>query len=170
MSRKRRQLRRIAQRDWKNGDCGIACVAMVTRRPYSTALRVFRSLPQKADSPTLYTLHKDLERMLRTLKHRSERGRFRSWRNIDQPAIVKVNARANGNWHWVVFDAGRSIATVHDPKPGKNYLITDFRGLKGIGEYLKVTPNNTPHRTRARASRFVNRRTARAGERGRYTA
>ena len=167
MSRKRRHLRRIAQRDWENGDCGVACVAMVTRRRYSSALKAFRRLPQKAGSPKFYTFHKDLETMLRALKHRSERQRFRSWRNIDQHAIVKVNVRANGNWHWVVFDAGRSIATVHDPKPGKNYLITDFRGLKGSGEYLKVTPNSTPHRTRARASRLINRRAARAGERGR---
>lgn len=30
--------------------------------------------------------------------------------------------------------------------------------------------NNTPHRTRARASRLINRRAARAGKRERYAA
>ena len=35
---------------------------------------------------------------------------------------------------------------------------------------VEVPPNSTPHRTRARASRFINHRAARAGERGRYAA
>ncbi len=33
-----------------------------------------------------------------------------------------------------------------------------------------MTPNSTPHRTRARASQLINRQAARAGERGRWAA
>jgi hypothetical protein len=58
---------------------------------------------------------------------------------------------------------------------GSNHSISVRRICRALGMDVKVvhldlSPNSTPHRTRARASRLTNRRAARAGERGRYTA
>lgn len=76
--------------------------------------------------------------MLKFLGMSTYRLRFRSWREITTHAIVKVNVRANGSWHWVVHDAGRRCPAVHDPKPWKRRLITDFRGLRSSGAYIAL--------------------------------
>ena len=54
------------------------------------------------------------------------------------------------------------------------YLREESKRLKvvaaltrALAEFASEPSNNTPHRTRARASRSINRRVARAGERGR---
>jgi ABC-type bacteriocin/lantibiotic exporter with double-glycine peptidase domain len=135
-----RPIRRVPQKDWEHNDCGIACVAMVTRRTYSAVLQKFRKLfPKKATALDYSTCHKDVEALVRKLGSKSHRRHFRGWREMSGLAIVKVNAKTNGEWHWVVYDGGRESATVHDPKPWKRALITDFRGLRGSGHYLRVT-------------------------------
>ncbi|MHB8255245.1 MAG: cysteine peptidase family C39 domain-containing protein [Acidiferrobacter sp.] len=131
-------LRRVAQRHWDAADCGIACVATMARVPYDTALLAFRELPGRRRSRSFYTRHGELESMLEFLGVSTYRLRFRSWREIPTHAIVKVNVRANGSWHWVVYDAGRRCRVVHDPKPSKRRLITDFRGLRGSGAYIAL--------------------------------
>ena len=131
-------LKRVPQRDWEHGDCGIACVAMVANVPYERALRAFRRIEGKESTSSFYTNHTHVEQMLANLGKKTERIRFSSWRDIEHHAIVKVNLKKSGGWHWVAFDAGRQQATAHDPKPGKRKLIQDFRGLKGSGYYIAV--------------------------------
>lgn len=132
-------LKRIPQRDWDNGDCGLACVAMVARVPYEKALHAFRKLKGKGTTENFHTTHSQLQEMLAHLGHKTERFRFKSWRSIEHHAIVKVNLKRSGSWHWVAFDAAREFATAHDPKPGKRKLIRDFRGLKASGFYIAIT-------------------------------
>lgn len=129
-------LRRVPQRSWEKGDCGIACVAMITGKSYEVVLEAFKGLRMESSPSSFRTRHKEVEALLGRLDHKAERKRFQGWDKIPGHAIVKVDARKNGAWHWVVFDAGRGCPTVHDPKPGKRMLITDFRGLKGSGQYL----------------------------------
>ncbi|VUM19312.1 cysteine peptidase family C39 domain-containing protein [Stenotrophomonas maltophilia] len=132
-------LRRVHQRDWNNGDCGIACVAMLARVSYEEALEAFRTLPGKAKGTSFFTTHTDIAQMLAQFSIATKRVSFRSWRAIDRHAIVKVNPYQSGRrWHWVVLDAGRDELVVHDPTPGKTHLIRDFRGLKGSGHFIAV--------------------------------
>jgi len=77
--------------------------------------------------------------MLKMLGRATRRIRFTSWAHIQYHAIVKVNLKKNGTWHWVVFDAGRPYPAVHDPKPWKRRIVRDFRGLKASGHYIAVT-------------------------------
>ncbi len=111
---------------------------MVARVPYECALEAFRSLDGKRSTTSFYTDHKQVEAMLKYLGHTTERALFSSWHSITQHAIVKVNVKNSGSWHWVVYDAGRSFAAVHDPKPGKRKIIRDFRGLKARGYYIAL--------------------------------
>ncbi len=131
-------IKRVAQKKWEKGDCGIACVAMVAWVKYEVALRAFQKVRGIANPKNYYTFHADIQAMLSQLGIQSQRKRFKQMRKIPGHAIVKVNLRQNNTWHWVVFDAGRQCLVVHDPKPGKNYLITDFRGLKGSGTYILI--------------------------------
>lgn len=133
-------LRRVAQRNGDAGDCGLACVAMVSRKPYEEVLQAFRKLPGKSRTSSFYTGHRHLEMILKILGCTTQRIRFTSWHEIEHHAIVKVNLKKNGNWHWVIFDAGRPYRAVHDPKPWKRKIIRDFRGLKAGGNYIAVTP------------------------------
>lgn len=132
------QIKRVPQRDWDNGDCGIACVAMVARVPYFIALAEFRKLKGKETTNDFRTRHHHLVKMLDSLGVSARLRRFWSLRAIETSAIVKVNETASGDWHWVVLDCSRLNAVIHDPKPGKNFLIRDFRGLKGNGQYILV--------------------------------
>ena len=131
-------LRRVPQRNWDAGDCGLACVAMVSRKPYEEVLEAFHKLPGKPESTSFYTGHKHLEKMLEILGYKTQRLRFKSWREIIHHAIVKINLKKNGNWHWVVFDAGRTYLAVHDPKPWKCKIIRGFRGLRASGHYIAI--------------------------------
>lgn len=131
-------LKRVPQKNWEHGDCGLACVAMVAKVPYEYALEAFRNLEGKAKTKSFYTSHKNLEEMLAALGHLTKRFRFQSWHSITHHAIVKVNVKKSGSWHWVVYDVGRKSPVVHDPKPGKRKLIQDFRGLKASGYYIAV--------------------------------
>ena len=131
-------LRRVVQRDFDAGDCGIACVAMLTGRPYEDVLSVFRRLPGKATTARLYTSHKDLQQILTTFNIKTYKERFKSWAHLTGHVIVKVNVKNDNTWHWIVRDGGRSRPVAHDPKPGKRRLIIQFRGLKGSGYVLRV--------------------------------
>lgn len=132
-------LRRVAQRNWDAGDCGLVCVAMVGKVPYEKVLATFRKLPGKDKTSSFYTGHHHLEKMLKMLGYPTRRLRFTSWHEIEHHAIVKVHLKKNGTWHWVVYDAGRPYPAVHDPKPRKRRIIRDFRGLRASGHYIAVT-------------------------------
>ncbi len=111
---------------------------MISGVSYDKALEAFRKLPGKSKTSSFYTSHPHLEAMLRSLGLSTRRIRFTSWRAIEGHAIVKVNLKKSGHWHWVVFDAGRSYRAVHDPKPWKRRIVRDFRGLKACGYYIAL--------------------------------
>jgi ABC-type bacteriocin/lantibiotic exporter with double-glycine peptidase domain len=132
-------IKRVAQRDWDHGDCGIACIAMLAGVSYKDALAAFRKLGgKKATTKVFGTVHKDIQEMLLSLGVITKQIRFKSMREIEGHAIVAVNRRKLGGWHWVVLDGGRPYAVVHDPKPWKREMVRDFRGLKGYGNYISL--------------------------------
>jgi len=127
-------MHRVEQRKYKKGDCGVACVAMITGQSYNKIHDVFESLGL-IRSGNYYTYHKDLIDVMHLLGYEVKRRKFISWADVQAPAIVKVNVRTGNFWHWVVLADSRILL---DPKPGSPDSITDFRGRRGQGQYLFV--------------------------------
>lgn len=127
-------MQRVQQCSIEQGDCGIACVAMLAGCSYDEA-RI--ALEFAEDDDEFYTWHDDLLKALKTLGCEVTFNKFLSWRKIEGRAIVAVNHTKDGNyWHWVVFD-GEAIL---DPKPSRPGRKTDYRGLHGKGRYLASIP------------------------------
>lgn len=124
--KKFKPLKRVAQAS--ETECGLACVAMVAKVPINRVRKEYATLGKSRTR--FYTRHKDLEAILRRLRVRTARRPFPGWDELERHAIVAVNRRANGCFHWVVFDAGRNKPTVLDPKASKRRPVTDFRGLR----------------------------------------
>ena len=57
-------MKRVIQRDYENGDCGIACVAMLSGLSYKKVHDVALQLGLKSPEGTYYTKHKDLKGLL----------------------------------------------------------------------------------------------------------
>jgi ABC-type bacteriocin/lantibiotic exporter with double-glycine peptidase domain len=131
-------MNRVQQVSIEKADCGVACVAMVTESKYSEALAV---LAHHEINGKYYTQHKELMTAITKLEYSAKQKKFKGFRNIVGRAIVATNKRKDGCWHWVVFnrDSLESEAFIYDPKPNKKDKITDFRGLKGVGNYIQVS-------------------------------
>lgn len=129
-------MRRITQKNYEAGDCGVACAAMIAGCTYDEAYKKAVGLGLVRND-MYYTSHTDLQRLLKTLGTDCHRRRFRSMREIAAPAIVKVNPRQNGKyWHWVVLTRRAGRLVLLDPNPSRPGNIESFRGYKGAGVYL----------------------------------
>ena len=152
-----RPLRLVRQTREEVADCGIACVAMVVPAPYGKVKELFDRFglrKEKNGEVTYYSEHRHLIRVLRRLGKKSIQKRtFTRMRSIDGQAIVKVNVRKDGHWHWIVFDGLRRKPAVLNPDRETTGVRTDFRGLKGVGKYLLVTPNPLLQSTRQKRAR-----------------
>jgi len=129
-------IRRVQQGDEEG--CGIACVAMVTRKTYLQAKkffleRVFLPIERKP-----YTRHYQLRRALRKYRIATEKRVFRNWRSIESLSIVPINRRLDGGWHWVVYVPNGGRPYILDPAPGKGRRRYDFRGMKAWGLYITI--------------------------------
>lgn len=132
-------MKRIKQRNFEAGDCGIACAAMVSGKSYVEAHEAAIRLGLRSLDGTYFTYHCHLEALLKKLGKRCIRKRFKSMRAVQTPAIVKVNPREDGRyWHWVVLASRNGELVILDPNPTKPTMITKFRGYKGRGFYLHV--------------------------------
>ncbi len=129
-------MRRVKQKDYDSGDCGIACAAMITGCSYERAHSVAMKLGLLRGE-TYYTSHSDMQRLVGKLGIDMKRRGFRSMRDTDTPAIVKVNPRENGKyWHWVVLVERAGRLVLLDPNPDRPGAIGSFRGYRGSGQYL----------------------------------
>ena len=126
---------RREQRQYENGDWGVACVAMITGKSYEEVESAFHENGLVIDDGQYFTLHKDLITILKSFAYEAVRRRFSSWDAVELPAIVKINVRSGNHWHWVVMAGARRV---FDPKPGAPDLVFDYRGRKGEGQYLHV--------------------------------
>jgi ABC-type bacteriocin/lantibiotic exporter with double-glycine peptidase domain len=130
---------RVEQKSFDNGDCGVACVAMVAGLPYETVEQAFQS-HGLVRGGNYYTFHRDLIKILDSLGFVVKRRRFTTWEEVVCPAIVKINLRTGNLWHWVVLAEQRKL---FDPKPGSPEIVSDYRGRKGAGQYLHVCSKTT---------------------------
>lgn len=127
-------MRRVEQRQYDNGDCGVACVAMITGKFYEEVESVFHEYGLVVDGQ-YYTLHKDLIAVLKGFGYQAARRKFSTWDTVEFPAIVKINVRSGNYWHWVVMAGKRKVL---DPKPGAPDVVVDYRGRRGEGQYLQI--------------------------------
>lgn len=127
-------MQRIEQRQYENGDCGVACIAMIIDRSYEEVESVFRQL-DLVKNGKYFTFHKDLISVLEYFEYEVQRKRFINWDKVSYPSIVKVNVRLGNYWHWVVKAGERMIL---DPKPGADEIINHYRGRNGRGQYLYI--------------------------------
>lgn len=127
-------MQRIEQRQFEKGDCGVACVAMITGKPYEEVELSFQKRRLVSDG-CYFTFHKDLIDVLQSYGCMVKRRKFISWQRVYSPAIVKVNVRIGNYWHWVVLAGEHRIL---DPKPGSPDVVTDYRGRHGSGQYLHI--------------------------------
>lgn len=136
-------MRRITQRYYEYGDCGIACAAMITGKSYDETHEAALRLGLRNKKGEYYTRHHHLEKLLNRLGCGSViRKRFSAMREVSVPAIVKVNPSKDGrSWHWiVVYEDKKGCLVLLDPKPGKSSRIVSFRGYRGAGQYLHIAP------------------------------
>jgi len=133
-------MKRVEQKNDKKADCGIACVAMVTRSSYSKVKKLLSKVERKGK---FYTRHIDLTKAIQELGGYSvQLKKFSGYEHIPGIAIVACNKRDDGRWHWVAFNGNASRLYIYDPKPEKKGKITDFRGLAGVGMYLLISKDN----------------------------
>lgn len=124
-------MKRVQQRSIEQGDCGVACVAMLAGCTYRHAFATFGFAENQRD---FYTEHRHLIGALQNLGCAAKLKKFSSWRKISGHSIVAVNHTQEGYWHWVAFD-GRSILDPHPDRPGRKM---DFRGLHGKWMYVFI--------------------------------
>lgn len=131
-------MQRIPQRDYKNGDCGIACVAMITGHSYEIVHDRAVRLGLRSKERDYLTRHTHLKKLLKSFGMQSSLKKFKSMREVVPASIVAVNPRDNGwHWHWVVIAPSRKHGIVLlDPKPGKPARLNSFVGYKGTGMYI----------------------------------
>jgi len=128
----------IKQREWAKGDCGVACVAMVTEKSYKTVKAEFFERNLIDNDGNYHTFHKDLIGLLEGFGFSAKRKMFKSWKEVKTPAIVKINLRKGNYWHWVVLIERNGKKIMFDPNPKAPEGITSFRGKKGSGQYLFI--------------------------------
>ena len=90
--------------------CGVACVAMLAGVSYWEArVAVFGKRPRVVHSTHTADIRRALKRFgLRSAKRLISFGRETPEpKNIGINAILKVNRRKNGTWHWIVWDSKR---------------------------------------------------------------
>jgi ABC-type bacteriocin/lantibiotic exporter with double-glycine peptidase domain len=117
------------------GDCGVACVAMLASCTYEQAKE---ALGFSKTDVSFYTRHDDLLQAFSKLGCKVKKHRFNSWRKIKGKAVVAVNhSKDDYRWHWVAFDG----SAILDPKPNYPNRKIDLRGIRGKGIYFeKIFP------------------------------
>lgn len=124
----------IKQRDWEKGDCGIACVAMISHKTYEETFDKFCFT--KKDN--LLTFHKDLIDVLQKFNISSKRRHFKSWDLVKTPAIVAIDHDENHYWHWIVLDEHNGKKVMYDPNPKVPNEIYSIEDRVGYGQYIQV--------------------------------
>ena len=115
-------MRRIKQ--WANEDgCGIACVAMVSRRTYAEVRK--RMFPNGEVTRTDASMLRDaLERFGCTVAPRIRKMTMH-YSKLPFDAILEVARHKDGSWHWVVWDSRRK--RILDPScPAARYRATRY--------------------------------------------
>lgn len=106
------------------GYCGQACIAMIADISLEVAKKVTRP---RGRGTTTAELVKALRRLGFSCPDKMTRLSRKDW-NIEGLAIVRMNHRRSGRWHWLVVDDGKLL----DPSP---YGLSVF---SKISSYLPI--------------------------------
>ncbi|NVJ66468.1 MAG: hypothetical protein HWE16_08255 [Gammaproteobacteria bacterium] len=129
-------MKRINQIGRNYEDCGIACLAMVCDVTYMQAfLAIFRGNTY----PPYDTGHKQLINGAHRLNKIACLKKFKAFDDIKKRAIVAINKKENGSWHWIAVDGTCEPVMGIDPKPSKKGKIKRIRGLNAVGMYIEIT-------------------------------
>lgn len=130
----------INQQEYHKGDCGIAVIATLTQIDYKIVKQVFVNKRIFPENGLYHTQHKDLITVLNHFGYFTNRKKFKSWKDIEGTAIIKVNLTKEGYWHWVVYHKSEEEkrGLIFDPKPWVTEPISHFRGRIGSGQYIQV--------------------------------
>ena len=132
----------INQKEYNKGDCGIACISTITQINYSIIKSAFIEEKIFTKNGPFYTKHSDIIKILSKFGYSTKRKLFKSWKDIEGTAIVKINTSQNGYyWHWVILhkEHKNSKGIILDPKPQFKESITHFRGRRGSGQYILIS-------------------------------
>lgn len=125
-------MKRIKQEHYSG--CGLACVAMIVGKKYSTIRKTAHDLLNMADDHDLYTNSTHLIQLLSHFEIETSQKKipFTSWEKLPEKAIVAINHNKESDiWHWVVFQKNQHGTWVLDPKPTiKSDRRTDFNRMK----------------------------------------
>jgi|GEM_PF-1539849 len=136
-------MKRVRQRNYKLGDCGIACVATIIGMEYKPVKRAFVELGILREDGPFYTGHYDLIRVLKHFDFTTTMKEFVSWDDMEGNAIVKVNPYKPYYWHWVVYHrVDTKSGLILDPRPRYKEPLSSFKKHKGAGNYILVEKND----------------------------
>lgn len=131
-------VKRILQLDGTG--CGIACVASLAGRSYTEVKKegIAREILDKGGP--YYTECRHLRQLLQAFGFKSWRGRYVSkWTSITGLAIVGINPRKSGNWHWVLYVPTSHGGFVRDPRKAvKRARRTDFEKMR-LHSYIPLS-------------------------------
>lgn len=132
-------MKRVAQKHYESGDCGIACAAMLAGSSYEKAHEMALELGLRKLNGNYHTRFRQIQDLLGKLGiQNSIQKRSSTWDAIKAPAILKVNQEGN-YWHWVVLAKNsRGELYILDPEPGRSGRITTFGNYVLSGNHIHV--------------------------------
>ncbi len=129
-------------------------MAMAANLTYEQAFEHFKSAglaTARKRKPPCATTFSELRYVLKQAGVATRMRPFKSAKDLPARAILKVNVRANGDWHWVFAErANEKVLCVFDPaRSGPSYtpvwLGTDRTSLGDYwtpkGYYLEILPS-----------------------------
>lgn len=129
-----RALRHVRQANLSTG-CGPACVAIVARCSYATAVRAMFPDGRRTN---LLSSWGDIRLTLDALgiRYAARAVPCTRWDRIPSVAIVGCGRRPGNLWHWVVYDPERRL--VHDPL--RSAGVSSARIRRKPFSYLAIEP------------------------------
>lgn len=125
-------LRLVKQRD--EYGCGIACVAMATRRKYGEIRAHLFDDHEDAEGTQLRHLRAILKKFGVRSGKRLIPLRTRKVESLPFDALIKINPRQRGReWHWVIWDHRRGRILDPKKKPYLRRRYVSYTPLHRIG-------------------------------------
>lgn len=119
--------------------CGIACVAMVAERSYAEVKRLVTENRLHISANNLNMRHGQVEEALKILRIRPrKRELFRSWSAMRGVAFVPTKRKADGTFHWVIWDSSGRHPGIWDPKCETRRPNTDHDKWPASGHYIPL--------------------------------
>ena len=132
-------IKHVTQED--DTGCGIACLAMLTRKTYNEIKTIIIEKKFKKSEKNLRTNYSEIIRIgLEFNLNLNKRKKFNKWSEIPSTSIVSTDfSLAKRNWHWVVFvkevNKKPYLLDPFDSKSKGGKKRFDFRGKK-CGSYM----------------------------------